>query len=88
LYAAGECSGGVQGRNRLGGNSLLDIFVFGKRSGTSAAEYAKNAKVGSPSLQHVKNYHRELEALGIKNNIVSPLLLPDYIRDEVKARRY
>ncbi|MDQ1701483.1 MAG: succinate dehydrogenase / fumarate reductase, flavoprotein subunit, partial [Frankiaceae bacterium] len=40
LYAIGECSGGMHGANRLGGNSLSDLIVFGKRAGAAAAEYA------------------------------------------------
>jgi succinate dehydrogenase / fumarate reductase flavoprotein subunit len=40
LYAVGECSGGMHGSNRLGGNSLSDLLVFGRRAGESAAEYA------------------------------------------------
>ena len=43
FYAAGECScGSVHGANRLGGNSLLETVVFGKRAGASAAEYVKD----------------------------------------------
>jgi succinate dehydrogenase / fumarate reductase flavoprotein subunit len=41
LYAVGECSGGMHGSNRLGGNSLSDLLVFGKRAGESAAEYTR-----------------------------------------------
>ncbi len=41
LYAAGECAAGLHGANRLGGNSLGDILVFGRRAGESAAEFAK-----------------------------------------------
>jgi succinate dehydrogenase / fumarate reductase flavoprotein subunit len=41
LYAAGEVSGGMHGSNRLGGNSLSDLLVFGRRAGLSAAQYAK-----------------------------------------------
>src|SRR6476659_8780739 len=44
LFAAGECSGGMHGSNRLGGNSLSDLLVFGRRAGGSAAEYAKGNK--------------------------------------------
>ncbi|MDQ1683021.1 MAG: succinate dehydrogenase / fumarate reductase, flavoprotein subunit [Frankiaceae bacterium] len=40
LYAVGECSGGMHGANRLGGNSLSDLIVFGRRAGLAAAEYA------------------------------------------------
>src|SRR5579859_4430734 len=39
LYAVGECSGGMHGSNRLGGNSLSDLLVFGRRAGLHAAEY-------------------------------------------------
>jgi succinate dehydrogenase / fumarate reductase, flavoprotein subunit len=41
LYAAGEVAGGMHGSNRLGGNSLSDLIVFGKRAGDAAADYAK-----------------------------------------------
>jgi succinate dehydrogenase / fumarate reductase flavoprotein subunit len=41
LFAAGECAAGINGANRLGGNSLSDILVFGKRAGEFAAQYAK-----------------------------------------------
>jgi succinate dehydrogenase / fumarate reductase flavoprotein subunit len=40
LYSVGECSGGMHGSNRLGGNSLSDLLVFGKRAGDAAAAYA------------------------------------------------
>jgi succinate dehydrogenase / fumarate reductase flavoprotein subunit len=46
LYAAGECAAGMHGSNRLGGNSLGDLLVFGKRAGESAAEYAKALSPG------------------------------------------
>jgi succinate dehydrogenase / fumarate reductase flavoprotein subunit len=42
LFAAGECAGGMHGSNRLGGNSLSDLLVFGRRAGLGAAFYAKN----------------------------------------------
>ncbi len=41
LFAAGECAAGLHGANRLGGNSLSDLLVFGQRAGKGAAEYAK-----------------------------------------------
>tara|TARA_B100001146_G_scaffold68291_1_gene60395 strand:+ start:111 stop:1916 length:1806 start_codon:yes stop_codon:yes gene_type:complete len=46
LFAAGECAGGLHGANRLGGNSLSDLLVFGKRAGESAAVFAKEHDVG------------------------------------------
>jgi succinate dehydrogenase / fumarate reductase flavoprotein subunit len=42
LYAVGECSGGMHGSNRLGGNSLSDLIVFGRRAGDAAASYASS----------------------------------------------
>jgi len=77
LYVAGECSGGVHGRNRLMGNSLLDIIVFGRRAGMNAAEKVKNVKIGKLNLDHVKAYNEEIEKLGISDR-VAPILIPDY----------
>jgi succinate dehydrogenase flavoprotein subunit len=49
LYAAGEVAGGLHGANRLGGNSLSDLVVFGRRAGLAAAEYVRALKAG-PSV--------------------------------------
>jgi succinate dehydrogenase / fumarate reductase flavoprotein subunit len=46
LFAAGECAAGINGANRLGGNSLSDLIVFGKRAGEFAAKYAKEHSAG------------------------------------------
>jgi succinate dehydrogenase / fumarate reductase flavoprotein subunit len=46
LFAAGECAAGINGANRLGGNSLSDLLVFGKRAGEHAALYAKKNAAG------------------------------------------
>jgi succinate dehydrogenase / fumarate reductase flavoprotein subunit len=51
LYAAGEAAAGLHGANRLGGNSLSDLLVFGRRAGLHAAEYAKSIK-GSPAINN------------------------------------
>ena len=50
LYAAGEVAGGMHGSNRLGGNSLSDLLVFGKRAGEYAAEYAAELAGTAPSV--------------------------------------
>ncbi|MDH2902834.1 MAG: fumarate reductase/succinate dehydrogenase flavoprotein subunit [Actinomycetota bacterium] len=48
LFAAGEVAGGMHGANRLGGNSLSDLIVFGKRAGAGAAEYIEAGDVAGP----------------------------------------
>jgi len=88
LFVAGEVSGGVQGRNRLGGNSLLDIFVFGRRAGKAAAIRAKNTKIKRLTLEHVKKYQTMLKNEGIEKKIKSPLILPDYRYDKALTRIY
>ncbi len=78
LYAAGEAAGGVHGRNRLGGNSLSDLFVFGRRAGMDAGNRCRDIQIGKLTLRHLKQYHQELKGVGIENNLKSPVLLPDY----------
>ena len=78
LFVAGEAVGGIHGRNRLMGNSLLDIIVFGRSAGKNAALKSKNVKVGALSLDHVNKYAAEAAAAGIATDEVSPKLLPDY----------
>ena len=88
LYAAGEVSGGVHGTNRLMGNSLLDVVVFGRRAGEAAAEAAAASKGGGRlGLAHLKAFHSELEAAGIARERVSPMLLPDYRRPETVTKK-
>jgi succinate dehydrogenase / fumarate reductase flavoprotein subunit len=53
LFAAGECAAGINGANRLGGNSLSDIIVFGKRAGEYAAQHAKTHKSGAIDTRQV-----------------------------------
>jgi succinate dehydrogenase / fumarate reductase flavoprotein subunit len=78
LYAAGEVVGGIHGRNRLMGNSLLDIIVFGRIAGQSAAASAKTAAVGLLTLDHVDAFEAERAAENMLGEEVSPKLLPDY----------
>jgi succinate dehydrogenase/fumarate reductase flavoprotein subunit len=87
LFIGGEASGGVHGRNRLMGNSLLDILVFGRRAGMNAAALSKTTKIGKLTLKHVGEYHKELEAAGVPRDRISPMLLPDYRRPETKERQ-
>ena len=89
FFVGGEVGGGIHGANRLMGNSLLDIVVFGRVAGKNAAEFATSkAKGGKLSLEHVSAYHQELEQAGVGLERVSPMLLPDYTPEEVKDRQW
>jgi succinate dehydrogenase / fumarate reductase flavoprotein subunit len=59
LFAAGECASGINGANRLGGNSLSDIVVFGKRAGEYAAIYAREHQAAEPSEAQIDAFSRE-----------------------------
>lgn len=78
LFVAGEAVGGIHGRNRLMGNSLLDIIVFGRTAGKNAAAKSKETETGRLSLDHVNAFAKEMAEAGIKTDMVSPKLLPDY----------
>jgi succinate dehydrogenase / fumarate reductase flavoprotein subunit len=86
LFAGGEVEGGVHGKNRLMGNSLLGYNVFGKRAGITAAEWAKSAELGELSLDHVDSYLNDLSRAGIPAERKAPMLLPDYRAESVLAR--
>ncbi|MFR7743435.1 MAG: FAD-dependent oxidoreductase [Acutalibacteraceae bacterium] len=80
LFAAGEVVGGIHGRNRLMGNSLLDVIVFGRNAGQHAAEKAKSVTVGALTLDHVAAFEAEKQQAGVTDHHLSPQLLPDYAR--------
>jgi succinate dehydrogenase / fumarate reductase flavoprotein subunit len=62
LFAAGEAAAGLHGANRLGGNSLSDLLVFGRRAGSAAAAHAKTASQGSIDAAQVAEAEREMLA--------------------------
>jgi len=78
LFAAGEVCGGVHGKNRLMGNSQLDLYVFGRRAGRFAAERAKKASVGRLTLNHLDRYEKMLADAGVETERRAPILLPEY----------
>ena len=79
LFVAGEAVGGIHGRNRLMGNSLLDIIVFGRNAGRNAAQHSKSVQVGPLTLAHVEKFENTLCEAGIETELVSPKLLPNYV---------
>jgi succinate dehydrogenase / fumarate reductase flavoprotein subunit len=78
LFAAGEVTGGVHGKNRLMGNSQLELYVFGRRAGRFAAEYAKNVEIGKLTLSHLDQYEKWLAEAGVETDRKAPILLPEY----------
>jgi succinate dehydrogenase / fumarate reductase flavoprotein subunit len=62
LFAAGEAAAGLHGSNRLGGNSLSDLLVFGRRAGLAAAEHAKRASAPSIDDAQIEKAEKELLA--------------------------
>ena len=80
LFVAGEASGGVHGRNRLMGNSLLDVTVFGRRASISAAQYALEASVGTLTLRHLEEWEKQLKEATLDSTVNTPMILPDYTR--------
>jgi succinate dehydrogenase/fumarate reductase flavoprotein subunit len=80
LFGAGEISGGVHGRNRLMGNSLLEVTVYGRRAGRAAGQRAKEVELGKLTLAHVDAWEKEVASAGIDTDVEAPMILPDYTR--------
>ncbi|MBF0369941.1 MAG: FAD-binding protein [Magnetococcales bacterium] len=79
LFAAGEVTGGVHGKNRLMGNALLEILVFGRRAGEGAARFAAEFGAGGkPGLSHLDAFLEELTVAKIDRQRTAPRLLPVY----------
>ncbi|MCL2616443.1 MAG: FAD-dependent oxidoreductase [Defluviitaleaceae bacterium] len=81
LYVAGEAVGGIHGRNRLMGNSLLDIIVFGRLAGKAAAKMSGSMNIKKLTLEHVSMYAKALADADINTGKASPQLLPKYTRE-------
>jgi succinate dehydrogenase / fumarate reductase flavoprotein subunit len=70
LYAVGECSGGMHGSNRLGGNSLSDLLVFGRRAGEAAAAYTDSLGESRPAVD-------EAEVTAAQQSALAPFAVSD-----------
>src|SRR2546427_7391503 len=77
LFAAGEAAAGLHGSNRLGGNSLSDLLVFGRRAGLAAAEYAKRASASSFDNSQIEQAEKELLAPFSNSGTESPYAVQD-----------
>ncbi len=74
LYAAGEVAGGLHGANRLGGNSLAEILIFGKKAGLASVNYSKQINAQMRSNLSIKNAHEKINILSNKGDeLVKPL---------------
>jgi succinate dehydrogenase / fumarate reductase, flavoprotein subunit len=80
LFAAGECAAGLHGANRLGGNSLSDLLVFGKRAGQYAAEFAKGTCCVRVHSDQVEGIAREAVA-GFERTGESPYQVQYELQD-------
>ena len=74
LYAAGECTAGLHGANRLGGNSLVETLVFGRRAGEAAARFSRERESQLRSKPAVDEGHAELDSLIHKGTELSRAL--------------
>jgi succinate dehydrogenase / fumarate reductase, flavoprotein subunit len=75
LFAAGEAAAGRHGANRLGGNSLSDLLVFGRRTGVAAAEHAKRTSMPSLYSPTIEDAEREMLAPFERQDGESPYVL-------------
>jgi succinate dehydrogenase / fumarate reductase flavoprotein subunit len=84
LFAAGECAAGINGANRLGGNSLSDLLVFGKRAGEFAAKFAKENSLGRIDDGKVETVAREALAPFDRKNGESPYQVQKDLQDAMQ----
>ncbi len=81
LFACGECAAGLHGANRLGGNSLSDLLVFGRLAGVGAAEYIKDNKPGDIDVAAVEKSFAEARAPLNREKGLNPYVVHDELRD-------
>jgi succinate dehydrogenase / fumarate reductase flavoprotein subunit len=84
LFAAGECAAGINGANRLGGNSLSDLLVFGKRAGEFAAKFAKENQRGSIDKEKIDSVAREALAVFERNDGENPYAIQKDLQETMQ----
>ncbi len=85
LFAAGECSAGMHGANRLGGNSLSDLLVFGRIAGLHAAKYAKSRDAHGLDEGEIEEAEREVLAPFGRAEGPNPFLLHEDLKDKMQT---
>ena len=74
LFAAGEVAGGLHLANRLGGNSLAEILIFGQKAGKAASDYSKNLRNHIRSQNEIKKSHENINCkIGNRKELLTPL---------------
>jgi succinate dehydrogenase / fumarate reductase, flavoprotein subunit len=84
LFAAGECAAGINGANRLGGNSLSDLLVFGKRAGEFAAKFAKENSLGNIDNDRVESVARDALAPFSRSSGENPYQVQKDLQDAMQ----
>jgi succinate dehydrogenase / fumarate reductase flavoprotein subunit len=85
LFAAGEAAAGLHGSNRLGGNSLSDLLVFGRRAGLAAAEHAKKTSLAPADAGQIEQAEREMLALFQRTDGESPYALHNDLQKTMQS---
>ncbi|HXN32236.1 MAG TPA: fumarate reductase/succinate dehydrogenase flavoprotein subunit, partial [Polyangiaceae bacterium] len=85
LFAAGECAAGMHGANRLGGNSLSDLLVFGRIAGLHAAKYASSQKARPLEGDEIEAAAREALAPFDRDEGPNPFLLHEDLKDKMQT---
>jgi len=84
LFAAGECAAGINGANRLGGNSLSDLLVFGKRAGEFAAIFARENQHGQINTEEIDAVAREALAPFERSNGENPYAIQKDLQESMQ----
>ena len=87
VFAAGECAAGINGANRLGGNSLSDLLVFGKRAGEFAAKFANEnslGKIDPPQAEQIESVAREALAPFGRSSAENPYQVQKDLQDTMQ----
>ncbi len=87
LFACGECSAGMHGANRLGGNSLSDLIVFGRLAGIGASEYSKSLS-NAPTIDHgeVEKIIRDATDILNRERGENPYSMHDELKDNMQMQ--
>lgn len=85
LYCIGEVCGGIHGRNRLMGNSLLEIISFGRKAGAHAASVCHGSSFDNISIEHLSRLRRELTLAGMPLDLKGPMLFPSYAKFDMDS---